>query len=213
MAQPPFMRSFLRFFSFMRSLSMFAMFALLGLSLVSTARADLSITGGTAAQQEAIQKAAAFLPTYCRTSCCVTVQMLDNQRMNSYLQVRAAAQYVRLVNADSVDGIYQNSSPTITLRVASPADDISANFTHEYGHYVWFNVLSPAQRGEYAKLYETQRSSHHLVTQYAAVSVEEGFAEAFSFYVRQNSVLAQCDASSCCFLQTTLIGKSNTTSK
>lgn len=120
--------------------------------------------------------------------------------MNAYLQDKAAAQSVRLVDADAVDGMYQNAAPTITLRASSPTADVSATFLHEYGHCLWLNALSPSQRTQYVNVYERQRRAHLLVSQYAAVSVEEGFAEAFSFYIRERDHLAKCDAPSCCFL-------------
>ena len=58
----------------------------------------------------------------------------------------ATAHAQRLVNAAAVDGFYLNSSPTITLRMPSGTNDVSATFAHEYGHFVWMYVLSAAQR-------------------------------------------------------------------
>jgi len=77
---------------------------------------------------------------------------------------------------------------------------VDGTFTYEYGHFVWMNVLSPAQRDQYQKVYGAQRAMGHLVSPYAAVSVEEGFAETFSFYVLRRPFLAQKDFCSCCFL-------------
>ena len=125
--------------------------------------------------------------------------------MDFYLQSRAAAQGVRLVSAESVDGLFQNKESTITVRGGGSAVDVSATFAHEYGHYVWLKLPSQDQRDQYRKNYDVQRSAHHLVSQYAAVSLEEGFAEAFSYYVVQRPLLAQKDLGSCCLLDRFLI--------
>lgn len=170
----------------------------------TAARADLSVTGGTAAQQELLNRAYSGLPACCHTPRPVAVRLLDDQAMNACLQACAAAHSQRLVNADAVDGFYQNACPTITLRAPSATADVSATFTHEYGHYVWMKVLSAAQRDQYRKIYDTQRSAHHLITQYAAVSVDEGFAEAFAAYIHDYSGLCQRDSLSCCYLVATL---------
>jgi hypothetical protein len=124
--------------------------------------------------------------------------------MTTYLQGQAAVQHVILADADAVDGLYQNATPTITLRTASPTADLSATFTHEYGHYFWLNVLLPRDRDRYGSLYDKQQLAHRLISPYAAVSVDEGFAEAFSFYLREKPVLARCDPLSCCFLSNLL---------
>lgn len=176
---------------------------ILSASLGATAaRADLSFTGGTAAQQELLNRAYSGMPACCHTPRRVAVRLLDDQAMDARLQ--AAAHSQRLVNADAVDGFYQNACPTITLRVSSPTADVSATFAHEYGHYVWMNVLSAKQRDQYRKIYDTQRSAHRLVSQYAAVSVDEGFAEAFAAYIHDYSGLCQRDSLSCCYLVATL---------
>ncbi len=120
--------------------------------------------------------------------------------MDACLQASAAAHSQRLVNADAVDGFYQDGSKVITLRVPSPTADVSTTFTHEYGHFVWMNLLSAVQRDQYRKVYVTQRTVGRLVSPYTAVSVEEGFAEAFSFYVQRRPLLVRKDPCSCGFL-------------
>jgi len=172
-----------------------------------SARADITITGGTADQQAAIQHIYKSMPACCHKSACICVRILDSPAMDSYLQSCAASQSVKLVNAGAVDGLFQNATPTISLR---NSDGLSATFTHEYGHYIWMNVLTGAQRDEYAKTYKAQRDAHRLVSAYAAVSVEEGFAEAFSFYNLQKLKLAARDNSSCCFLDECLKSSSQT---
>jgi hypothetical protein len=161
------------------------------------ARADLTVVGGTAAQQEVIKSVFKCLPGYCHGSCPLCVQLLDNQAMDSYIRQGAGEQAVTL-NIAAIDGIYQDTIPTITLRGSSA--NIEHNFTHECGHHVWQDVLTAAQRAAYTKIYTAQRASHHLVSQYAAVSVEEGFAEAFAYYVMQQSTLSKNDPLSMAYL-------------
>lgn len=184
----------------LRTLLRPALWVCLALLLTPRAHATLTLTGGTPAQQIQVQKAYDGLPLCCRTSCRVCVRLLNNSAMDAYLQDRAAAQSIRLMDAGAVDGLYQNAIPTITLRASSPTDNVSANFLHEYGHCLWLNALSSSQRVRYVSIYERQRRDRHLVSPYAAVSVEEGFAETFSFYIREHDHLAKCDPLSCCFL-------------
>src|SRR5438309_530788 len=72
-------------------------------------------------------------------------------------------------------------------------------------HYVWKQVLSQDQRRQYEGVYKVQSKARHLVSAYAAVSVEEGFAEAYSYYVRQPAILEKCDPQSrqclACYMQ------------
>ena len=190
--------------AFLRLAAVPALLLFLGMLTATAASAPFSVTGGTAAQQALLARAYNDFPACCRTSPPVCVCLLDNGSMNACLQKCAAAQAQKLVNADAVDGFYQNSSPTITLRVPTSTSDVSAVFTHEYGHFIWLNVLSPTQRDQYRTLYKVQFSSNHLVSKYAAVSVEEGFAEAFSHYMRDRAFLAKRDSPSNNFLSSVL---------
>ena len=124
-----------------------------GSLLPPAARADLALTGGTPAQQGQIQSVFSSMPPRCHTTCRVCVSLLGDQAMDACLRMCAAAHAQRLVNADAVDGFYQDPLTTITLRTSSPTTDVSATFAHEYGHYVWMNVLSPAQREQYRNVY------------------------------------------------------------
>ena len=81
---------------------------------------------------------------------------------------------------DEIDGVFVDDPPCITLRIGE-ADTIDFDtFAHEYGHYVWFDLLTRADRRRYGAVYDKQKAAHHLITDYAAESVEEGFAEAFA---------------------------------
>lgn len=169
-----------------------------------SARADISIAGGTPGQQLEVRTVFNALPLCCQTSCTVCVRILDDQLMDRYLSDQAAVDSVKLVNAGSIDGLYQNSVRTVTLRASSPGDDVTATFAHEYGHFVWLNVLSKAQRTQYERIYQDSKRSNRLVSSYAAVSVDEGFAESFSYHLREGSILQSTDPASNCFLTNTL---------
>ena len=73
-----------------------------------------------------------------------------------------------------IDGVFENDPPRITLRLPDTGGPDMFTFAHEYGHYVWFALLSQADRKHYEAIYDKQRAAHHLVTRYAATELEEG---------------------------------------
>jgi hypothetical protein len=105
-----------------------------------------------------------------------------------------------------VDGCYQADPASdemagrITLRRSLRGENAALVFTHEYGHYVWANVLSGADRLHYRRIWREQKRSGELVTEYAADSDEEGFAEAFAYFIRRPKALRRADARSWRFL-------------
>jgi hypothetical protein len=105
-----------------------------------------------------------------------------------------------------VDGCYQRGGPdeeaygTISMRETLHGELAAFVFAHEYGHYVWDDLLTEAQRLSYARLWRAQKRAGHLVTDYAADSVEEGFAEAVAHYVRKPAVLRRRDPRSAAFI-------------
>jgi len=177
--------------------------AVLALIPGRSAVASITIVGGTDSERAAIQTAYTSIPLCCSQSCSICVRILADSDMDSYLQACAASESEKLVDASAVDGLFQNTASTITLR-ESDASSLSATFAHEFGHYVWLNVLSKSQRVQFSRLYKKQQTSHTFVTSYAAVSPQEDFAEAFSFYCLQKPLLSSKDSGSCCFLSTCL---------
>jgi hypothetical protein len=89
---------------------------------------------------------------------------------------------------------------TISLSNTLQGDQAALIFAHEYGHYVWEDRLTLGQRADYRRLWRSQRRTHHLVSDYAADSVEEGFAEAFAHFLRKPALLRRRDARSAAFL-------------
>lgn len=105
-----------------------------------------------------------------------------------------------------VDGCYQDAEDEnamggqITLRMSLRGDSAALVFVHEYGHYVWSNLLTGSDRARYRRLWHEQKRIGALVTAYAGDSDEEGFAEAFAYYIRHQGTLRRADARSCTFL-------------
>ncbi len=111
-------------------------------------------------------------------------------------------------NGDTVvDGCYQNrresedDTARIYLSDALRGEEAALVFAHEYGHFVWDELLNDRQRDSYYLLWREQKKMEHLVTEYAAESEEEGFAEAFSYFLRKPDVLQKRDPASAKFLR------------
>jgi hypothetical protein len=105
-------------------------------------------------------------------------------------------------NDDSiVEGFYdrgkRDSDPdSITLRLSLRSEEAGFVFTHEYGHMIWDEILTRSDRREYDRIWSSQRRHRSLVTEYAADSVEEGFAEAIAAYIRTPEKLKRRDMDS-----------------
>jgi hypothetical protein len=105
-----------------------------------------------------------------------------------------------------VDGCYQSGGAadeafgTISLRETLHGELAAFVFAHEYGHYVWDDLLTEEQRSSYTHLWKVQKRAKHLVTGYAGDSVDEGFAEAFAHFLRKPALLRKRDPRSAAFL-------------
>ena len=101
---------------------------------------------------------------------------------------------------EEIDGVFTDNPPQITLRVPNPAQIDYATFAHEYGHYVWFDLLTDNDRKRYKAIYDRQKAAHRLISTYAGESREEGFAEAFSADIVTPAALLHQDPLSYQFL-------------
>jgi hypothetical protein len=99
-----------------------------------------------------------------------------------------------------IDGVFQDGPPNITLRLPNDGVPDTLTFAHEYGHFVWFDMLTKDERKHYTAIYDRQKAAHRLVTDYSYDCVQEGFAEAFSYYASCPAVLKQKDPLSAAFL-------------
>jgi len=145
------------------------------------------------------------IPTRFQAHGRFEVHPLTGSEMDAYLQTGdtdAGDNQSSHADDGEIDGVFEDNPARITLRIPTAGDPDMFTFAHEYGHYVWFDLLTKDDRRRYESLYKKQKTAHHLVTRYAATDVEEGFAEAFSFYANEAPILARRDAASYQFLNT-----------
>ncbi len=129
------------------------------------------------------------------------VHPLTDSQMAAYLQNGSSEEdQSSHTDGGEIDGIFEDSPPRITLLVPENGSPDLFTFAHEYGHYVWFDLLTKDDRARYAVLYKKQKAARHLVTRYAETDTEEGFAEAFSFYAVEPPLLRHRDPASYQFL-------------
>ena len=64
---------------------------------------------------------------------------------------------------------------------------------HELGHMVWDTHLTRSEQRAYEKAFHEASGRDRLVSEYAADSIYEGFAEAFAFFVMKPDVLQRRD--------------------
>jgi hypothetical protein len=147
------------------------------------------------------------MPQTWRTRRVVVVREVSDREMDEQVAEDMNAQANDGSDDDSVvDGYYQNGhgdqseAPTITLRRTMDDEEAAFVFTHEYGHFVWYKILTSRQRADYARLWKQQKRNGRLVTEYAADSEEEGFAEAFAHFLQKPVRLRNRDLDSWRFL-------------
>jgi hypothetical protein len=143
------------------------------------------------------------LPSKFRAKEQFEVHPLTESQMASYLQDASGdTQSDPNSHTDdgTIDGIFEDKPPRITLLVPDNGNPDLFTFAHEYGHYVWYDLLTKDDRKRYETVYKKQRVGRHLVTRYAETDVEEGFAEAFSFYALEPPLLRHRDGASYQFL-------------
>ena len=96
----------------------------------------------------------------------------------------------------AVEGMFftdRDGNPIITLRRSLSDRKAARVFAHELGHVVWDTLLSRDERRRYAAAYRASRDAGRLVSEYAAESLEEGFAESFGMFVREPDTLRRRD--------------------
>jgi len=143
------------------------------------------------------------LPSTWKAQDLVYVRELSDEEMDHFIDEFEGPNS----KADSiVDGCYQGSrgrqesAGEITLRESLRGENAALVFMHEYGHYIWANLLTDGERTRYHRLWREQKRVRSLVTAYAAESDEEGFAEAFAYFIRRPIHLRKSDITSWKFL-------------
>lgn len=143
------------------------------------------------------------IPSAFRVACPLLVHEMTESALIDYINSGSGAHQSKtstVSNTDDIDGVYDRNPPRIAVEIEQDGKVDDFTFAHEYGHYVWFELMTKADRRAYEAVYKQSKSDKHLVTDYAAVSVDEGFAEAFSFYVNLPQDLQYRDADSYDFL-------------
>lgn len=143
------------------------------------------------------------LPAPWKTERTLLVQELTDAEMAAFLaRVGGNGSADRAESDSTVDGCYQKSGRTKgevgTIRLCRRLEGAQAElvFAHEYGHFIWDQKLVKAQRARYKTLWRQQKRAGHLVTKYAGEDVEEGFAEAVAYFLRQPATLQERDPES-----------------
>lgn len=154
--------------------------------------ASIEVIGATDTQKQSIDILYKSFPNCCCIQEKITIRLLDNRSMNSYLKALEGSHFNDYRN-DNIDGVYSKSESTITLRSECDPNKLITAFAHEYGHYVWFKLLTKSQREDFKTLYNNAYSKRKLVTRYAETSIEEGFADTFMTYILDNTKLRTCD--------------------
>ncbi len=175
-----------------------------GLLLLShPSAAQMTVMGPATAVHTLTAWSRLHIPAKFQARDKVEVQPLSDAAMDDYLHADPDNDTSSDSSTDSeaeIDGVFTDDPPQIFLRVSDPSQIDFATFAHEYGHYVWFDLLSEGDRKRYKTIYERQKSAHRLITGYAAESLEEGFAEAFSADMLDPAALRHQDPLSSQFL-------------
>ncbi len=185
-----------------RFVSLFVLLTAMGTLAVPPTSAQIVVSSPVPASAQSLSTwYAHHVPVRFRATSRLAVRELSEADMNTYLH--GGAEDRSQSPADDmgdIDGVYESHPDRMTLRLAGEHGIDMFTFAHEYGHYVWFSLFSDDDRRRYEALYKRRRAAGHLVTRYAETGVEEGFAEAFSFYVAQPPILAARDPASFQFL-------------
>jgi len=171
------------------------------LLLSGGAQAQMTVAGPPSPTGRALMAwAAKHVPAKFQAREPLEVSPLSESGMDDYLRDGDNPQNKSQGDDDEIDGVFVNHPPRILLRIPDSGRVDFDTLAHEYGHYVWFDLLSKDDRNRYKALYEKQKSAHKLITSYAAESVEEGFAEAFSAEMTAPAALLRTDPLSARFL-------------
>jgi hypothetical protein len=175
---------------------------------LSRAHADIVVDGADPTWNENIQEwCDQHIPEPFRAQNRIQVRLLNDQQMTEYLNPQPSGgdsdnrqPHQSDQDTSDIDGVFEDGPPRVTLRLSGAQMPDMFTFAHEYGHYVWFDIFSSSDRKRYESVYKRDKAQHHLVTAYASTSLEEGFAEAFSFYVNSPAMLGRRDSESRQFL-------------
>lgn len=179
--------------------ALFVVTTLGAFGFAGSARADLDVSAPAPAQARQLQAwYDQHMPARFRAHSKLAVRELNDKDMDAYLKADQdpsdnSFQTSSEDDNSEIDGVFEADPDRIALRLPTSGGLDMYTFSHEYGHFVWFNMMSRDDRKRYENIYNHQRAAHHLVTRYASTDVEEGFAEAFSFYANEAPLLEHRD--------------------
>jgi len=143
------------------------------------------------------------IPAVYKATCPLIVHELTETAMLDYINSGSGAHSRKKANvkdSDDIDGVFDNNPPRIAVELGDDGLADTSTFAHEYGHYVWFDLMDKSDRKAYERIYKHSKDKKALVSDYAYENVEEGFAEAFSFYTNEPQELQRLDPDSYEFL-------------
>jgi hypothetical protein len=142
------------------------------------------------------------IPSSFRSPANITLYAYNNHEMDNYLRSVGLFDGTSYASGGpgEIEGLFDNRHLRISVRISEQGTFDNQVLTHEYGHYVWFKLLDKNDRNQYRLIYNTQRRNHHLISDYADTNLEEGFAEAFAFFITSPNSLQQKDQLSYGFL-------------
>jgi|GEM_PF-1053495 len=121
----------------------------------------------------------------------VPAHHLEGLRSVHYEHSRMIAgfsRWIRLKGPGKQLGRYDRASQTITLHAAADREALFAALFHELGHFVYFRVLSPADRKSWVIGLSAQESS---VSRYGERNAAEDFAECYSAFLMRPYAMQQ----------------------
>jgi len=166
------------------------------------ARAQINVTApDTTTARTLTVWYAHHVPARYRATSLLAIREMPGREMDAYLGLGSPNEaHAEGSDLGDVDGVYESRPDRMALRLTPQQSLDMFTFAHEYGHYVWFHLFDDTDRRRYGAVYKRQRDAGHLVTRYAQTDLEEGFAEAFSFYAAEPPILAARDPASYQFL-------------
>lgn len=184
--------------------ALFLLVASTSLMPTKNACADIAFKGSSAANDVLIKWYDQQIPSCFHGKQKIAFYVYNDSEMDKYLTSIGLSDGTSYAssNAGEIDGLFDNRRMKISLRVTNRGEYDQETLTHEYGHYVWFHILPDSDRKAYREIYDRQKRANCLVTDYAKVNLEEGFAEAFAFFIVEPGALKQKDEASFDFLQT-----------
>lgn len=143
----------------------------------------------------------AKVPTVWKAQKDLQVREFYSDSWNSFLLKEVGALPIN----GRIVGIYIPERREITMPEDLEQEKCGRVFLHEYGHYIWFNQTTTKQRHDFERIWKAHQV--FAASYYSTVSVEEGWAEYFSFYIFDPEYLKDIDTSMFAFFRAVETGQ------